>query len=163
MGRQEKRIIWWGRSRRLIYNTFIENGFHSSVSNLVGSGFRYYALWLVLKICTNVSSIISKTNRESWVVGRTHFPALGADSCLIFSSSFHWLVVVGYIFCGWSLQLLWFWFYDTRLKTAVTDDDEFPCAMESAKFNILMFWYFKSLRRCAKLPLNRRKLRMIVH
>ena len=56
----------------------------------------------------------TKTNRDLLA---SVFPRLARATCICFEL---WLVhCIVYDCCDWSEYLLWFWYYDTRLKTAL--------------------------------------------
>ena len=58
----------------------------------------------------------TKTNRD--LLARV-FPRLVRATCICFELWLvHWTV---YDCCDWSEKLLWFWFYDTQMKTALKD------------------------------------------
>ena len=60
-----------------------------------------------------------KTNRDSLVRVFLHF---ASATCNYFV---FWLVhLIICVLCNWLEWLLWFWFYDTRLKTALTRKKE---------------------------------------
>ena len=62
----------------------------------------------------------TKTNRDS--LARV-FPRFASATCNYFE---FWLVhCIACVLCDWLEKLLWFWFYDTQLKTAVIDGWDF--------------------------------------
>ena len=66
---------------------------------------------------TRATSINQMQKRNQSRLGRTRFPALGAGYVYFLRVLIGSLCV--YVCCDWPLKLLWFWFYDTQLKTAL--------------------------------------------
>ena len=77
----------------------------------------YFSLWLDKKLVPPTQPIRCKTNCD--LVTRI-FPRLVQVTCICLRvfSLVHCVVYVCY---DWPLWLLWFWFYDTQLKTALTN------------------------------------------
>jgi len=75
-----------------------------------------YATWLALKTRATFHPIKSETKSYRYAFAHV-FPRFASATCNYFE---FWLVHSMFcVLCDWLKWLLWFWFYDTQLKTAL--------------------------------------------
>ena len=58
------------------------------------------------------------------------FPRFASATCNYYE--FRLVHCIFSVFCDWLAQLLWFWFYDTLLKTALSTEGQFTCNIKGS-------------------------------